>query len=161
MNRTCIIVANGKVARFFGVEEVASSRVKFRLVERTALTNETDLKTLGKSVTGRVRTETNTNREGGPRHPIGAQRERHRLELEGRFGREIARTAREITKGWNDGTVMLVSDPRLLGLMREPLRTALDQGIRLKELAKDYTQLTLTDLYDHLAVSGIVPPGGG
>ena len=161
MNRTCVIVADGKGARFFGVEEVESPRVKFRLVERTALTSETDLKTLGKSVTGRTRTETNTNREGGPKHPIGAQRERHRLELERRFGREIARETRELTKDWKEGTVVLIAEPRLLGLMREPLRRVMHPGIELKELAKDYAQLTASELQDHIVLNSIVPARRG
>jgi protein required for attachment to host cells len=157
MNKTCIIVADGGQARFFGVEEIEAPRVRLALVERAALNNETDLKALGESVTGKVRTETNTNRGSGPVHPMGAQRERHRIELERRFGQEIAQRAAEMTKDWKEGAVVFVAEPRFLGLTREPLRTVLHRGIELKELAKDYVHLTALELHDHLAVNQILP----
>src|SRR5689334_29294 len=138
MDKTCIVVADAGLARFYDVEETEAPRMKVKLVERTVLTNP-DLGTLGRSVTGRPRTETNTNREAGPMHPIGEQRERHRIELNRRFAAEIVRRAGEITKDWKLGALILVADPRLLGLIREPMRKALHQDIELKELAKDYT----------------------
>lgn len=159
MNRTCIVVADTRLARFYGVEAVESPRLNLKLVERTALTNpNSDLRKLGESTTGRVRTETNTNRQAGPMHPMGAQRERHRDEFNRRFVQEISRQAGEITKDWKEGTVVLVAEPRLLGLMREPLRTAVHRGIELKELAKDYAQLSASELSDQLASNGIIPP---
>ena len=157
MNRTCIVVADAGLARFYDVEEVESPRQKLKLVERTVLTNEVDLKSRGESVTGKVRTETNTDRGSGPVHPMGEQRERHRVELYRRFGVEIAHRAGEMTKGWAEGTVVFVAEPRFLGLMREPLRTALHRGIELKELAKDYAHLTALELHDHLAVNQFLP----
>ena len=157
MNRTCIVVADAGLARFYGIEEVESPRLKMKLVERAVLTNETDLKVLGQSVTGRVRTETNTSRGSGPVHPMGAQRERHRVELDRRFGLEIARQAGEMTKGWAEGTVVFIAEPRFLGIARESMRQTLAQRIELKEIARDYAHLTSTDLYDHLARNGIVP----
>ena len=162
MNRTCIIVADIKLARFYGIEAVESPRVKMKLVERTSLSSSSsDLKALGTSVSGRPHTETNTNRGSGPVHPMGAQRDRHRVELERRFGHEIASQAAEVTKAWNKGTIVLVAEPRLLGLMREPLRKALHQGIELKELAKDYAQLTASELRDQLDLTGLVPARRG
>ncbi len=159
MNRTCIVVADTTLARFYGVEAVESPRLNMKLVERTALTNpNSDLKKLGESTTGRVHTETNTNRQSGPMHPMGAQRERHRDEFDRRFVQEISRQAADVTKGWKEGTVVLVAEPRLLGLMREPLRKAVHQGIELKELAKDYAQFTISELRDQLALSGIIQP---
>lgn len=157
MNRTCIVVADARQARFYSVEDVESPRLKMKLVERTVLPNpNSDLKVLGEGMSGRVHTETNTNRQAGPMHPMGAQRERHRLELDRRFGQEIARETAAVTKEWKDGTVVLVAEPRMLGLLREPLRTALRQGIELKELAKDYTNLPAAELHEHLALNGLV-----
>ncbi len=156
MNRTCIVVADAGKARFFGVEALDSPRDTIRLVERAALTNP-DLKTLGESVTGRVHTETNTNRQAGPVHPMVAQRERHRMELNRRFGNQIAVQAGEMTKAWKHGTVVLVAAPQLLGLIRENLRDALGPGIELKELAKDYVSLTPGELRDHLALNTLIP----
>lgn len=162
MNRTCIIVADAKIARFFGIEAVESPRVNMKLVERTVLANpNSDLKILGESMSGRVHTETNTNRQAGPMHPMVAQRERHRGEFDRRFVHEITRQTGEITGGWKQGTVVLVAGPRLLGLMRESLRNALHQGIELKELAKDYAQLTPSELQKHLDLKRLVPARRG
>jgi protein required for attachment to host cells len=149
MNRTCIIVADGRSARFFSVEASAAPRNRMELVERAALANP-DVRELGKTVTGRTRTETNTNRGAGPVHPIEAQRERHRLELERRFARDIARHAGELTAAWKEGTVMLIAEPRLLGLTRAYIRDALPPALILKELARDYAHLSASELGEQI-----------
>jgi protein required for attachment to host cells len=156
MNRTCVVAADAGLARFFAVEEVEAPRAKLKLVERTVLHNP-DLRALGKSASARPYTETNTNREAGSIHPTGAQRERHRIEIERRFGVEIINAIKEITKDWQQGTVILVAAPHLLGLMRETVRKALHQGIELKELAKDFAHLSATELLEHLALNRIIP----
>lgn len=155
MNRTCIIVADGRHARFFSVEPAESPRHAMTLVERAALSSP-DPSDLGATVTGRPRTETNTNREAGPVHPIVAQRERHRLELERRFSREIARHAAELTARWKEGIVILIAEPRVLGLSRECLRDALNSTIELKEVAKNYASLTAAEVRDRLDLTRIV-----
>jgi protein required for attachment to host cells len=149
MSRTCIVVVDAKRARFFTVEAGDSPRNRATLVERETLANP-DLGELGKSISGQPRTETNTNREAGPVHPIGARRERHRLELERRFGREIARVGGEMTAGWKEGTLMLIAEPRLLGLTRACVREALPSALTLKELARNYSQLSASELRDRL-----------
>jgi len=162
MNRTCIVVADIRLARVYCTEAVDSPRVKMKLVEQASLSNPgANLKALGRSTSGRTRTETNTNREAGPMHPIGAQRERHRLELDRRFCQEIARETAAVTKEWNGGAVVLVAEPRQLGLMREPLRHVLHQGIELKELAKDLTNLTPAELCKRLTLGSLLPARRG
>ncbi|HEX9684487.1 MAG TPA: host attachment protein [Burkholderiales bacterium] len=160
MDNICVVVADARRARFFVLRESAAPRAPFRLAERGTLSNMS-LRARGRSVTGRVRTETNTNREAGPIHPIGAQRERHRIELERRFSVEVAAKAAAVAKTWLTGSVVLVADPRMLGFLREAVRGALKPGIRVKELAKDYARLTASRLRDHLAGDGIVPGRGG
>jgi len=156
------VVAGFRLARFYCIEAVDSPRVKMKLVEQSSLSNPgADLKALGRSMSGRPRTETNTNREAGPMHPIGAQRERHRLELDRRFCQEIARETAAVTKEWNGGAVVLVAEPRQLGLMREPLRHVLHQGIELKELAKDFTNLTPAELCKRLTLGSLLPARRG
>ena len=160
MDNTCVVVADGARARIFLVQETDAPRAPFRLVERDVLTNA-DLRSRGRSVTGRVRTETNTNREAGPVHPMGAQRERHRIELERRFSVEVARKTAVLARDWPEGSVVLVADPRMLGFLRDAVRGALTPGIRVKELAKDYARLTASRLQDSLALNGIFPARAG
>jgi protein required for attachment to host cells len=125
------------------------------LAEQRVLSSP-DLSDLGAAVTGRPRTETNTNRQAGPVHPIGAQRERHRVELERGFAREMARHAGQVTAGWKEGMVILIAEPRMLGLSRATLREALNPGIELREVAKDYAQLTASELRDRLDLTSIL-----
>jgi len=154
MNDLCIVVADGARARLFFVES-DGPRKGGRLVEQAAL-NQPDLRTLGRSVTGRPRTETNTNREAGPVHPMGAQRERHRLEIEHRFSASIIEAAAGLVEKWGEGTVVLVAEPRMLGLLRETARGLMNRRIAVKELARDYSGLTAAELYDRLEQSGVI-----
>ena len=146
-----LVVANAGRARFFEAQPSDAPRVKTVLVELESLDNPR-LVDLGTSVTGRTRTETNTNRQAGPMHPMGAQRDRHRLELERRFSREIAKRSAAMTQGWTKGTLMLVAEPHMLGLLRETMRAGLQSGVALKELAKDYTDLSPAELRDRLSI---------
>jgi protein required for attachment to host cells len=158
MDNICVVVADARRARLFIVQAREAPRAPFRLAERGALSNMT-LRARGRSVTGRPRTETNTNRQAGPVHPMGAQRERHRVELERRFSTEIARKAAALARNWSNGSVVLVADPHMLGFLRAAVRSAVRPAIRVKELAKDYARLTVARLLDRLAADGIVPAG--
>jgi protein required for attachment to host cells len=156
MDNVCVVVADSRQARIFLVQEIDAPRAAVQLVERGTLGNA-DLRSRGRSVTGRVRTETNTNREAGPMHPIGAQRARHEVELERRFSTEVARKAAALARNWTTGSVVLVADPRMLGFLRGAMRSALKPAIRVKELAKDYARLTTSRLRDHLTEDGVLP----
>ncbi len=161
MDNICIIVADARIAKYYGVERIESPHAQLVLVDRAELTNETDLKVLGQSITGKARTETNTNRGSGPVHPMGAQRERHRIELERRFGMGLVRQAVAFAGNWKEGTVLLIASPHLLGLVREPMRRALHPGIALKELAMDYTKLSPHELHKRLEAAGLLGEQGG
>jgi protein required for attachment to host cells len=160
MDNVCVVVADSRRARIFVVQQTDAPRAPVRLIVRGTLGNP-DLRSRGRGVTGRVRTETNTNREAGPMHPIGAQRARHKVELERRFSTEIARKAAALARNWTTGSVVLVADSRMLGFLRGTVRGALRPAIRVKELAKDYARLTASRLRDHLTEDGVLPARGG
>ncbi|MGQ0524777.1 MAG: host attachment protein [Betaproteobacteria bacterium] len=144
MKKTCLIVADRARARLFLVLPEEGTRRKLRLDEQATLNAET--RGRGAGGDARARSERHSNRDAGPVHPVAAQRERHRLEHERRFGAEIVRRAVGVTANWEDGVMLLIAEPRLLGLVREPLREALKPAIRLEELAKDYAGLSTTEL---------------
>jgi protein required for attachment to host cells len=145
MKQTCLIVADRDKARLFIVVPDENPRRKLRLVEQATL-HSADANARGRSSTGAVASERNTNRQAGPVHPVGAQRDRHRLEQERRFGAAIVKSAVALTADWSEGVIVLIAEPRLLGLMRERLRGALRKNIALAELAKDYSSLTAAAL---------------
>ena len=131
------------------------SRSGLSLVERECFVNS-EYRARGPNVASQAKVERVTNRDAGDVHPISARRDQHRLELERRFAREITRRAAAITQSWEGGSVVLVAEPRMLGLLREPLRKVLKQGIELKELAKDYSQFTAIELRDRLALNDLI-----
>jgi protein required for attachment to host cells len=155
-----VVVADRGQARLYTIEANDGTRRGSALVERAELANP-DPRGLGSSVPGRPRTETNTNRQAGPVHPIGAQRERHRLELERRFAAEIAASAAKLTSTWPRGAVVLIAEPGLLGLAREFMRDAVDPRVELKELARDYAHLTRAELHEQLIAGGLLPEARG
>jgi protein required for attachment to host cells len=89
-------------------------------------------------------------------HPYAQRRLRHRLELEKRFAQDVAGKVAGLTQSWSRGSVILIAEPRMLGLLREAGRGVLKHGVTTKELAKDYTQLAVSELHEHLAESGII-----
>lgn len=145
MQKTCLIVADSARARLFFVVPDEAPRRKIRLIEQATLVNQ-ETRERGRNGAGLVNSERNTNRQAGPMHPVGAQRERHRLEHERRFGAEIVEKAVALTRDWNEGVIVLIAEPRLLGLMRERLRGALKKEIALEQLAKDYNGLSTAAL---------------
>jgi protein required for attachment to host cells len=160
MTETLIIVADAKRARFFAVERSDAPRNRVKLVERVTLVNP-DVEGVRKGGAGRVKTERISNRQAGDVHPIDGRRQQHRLELERRFGREITQQAVTLSRAWKGGTIVLIAEPRLLGLMREDLRDALDPAVELKELARNYALLTPSELQEHLDLKRLVPARRG
>ena len=154
MNNWCVVVADGARARIFLLDPGGGRAGAPSLVEKTDLINA------GYSLRGteapKVRTERNTNRQTGPVHPVGEKREQHRVEVERRFGAQIAECAAALVNGWSSGAIVLVAEPRLLGLMREGLRNAVKSEIALKELARNYTHFSAAELHEHLALNGLI-----
>lgn len=151
----CIVVADGGRARFFVAVEDDQAAGGMSLLERECLVNP-DYRAHGADSPGRTKSERVTNRQAGDVHPVDARRDQHRIELERRFAREIAQHVLRFMEGRREGSVVLVAEPRLLGLVREPLHSVLDRGIELKELAKDYSHLTASELREHLALNRMI-----
>ena len=148
MANTCVVVAEGARARFFMLQVEAGGAAGGRLMEQEQLDNpehqhpETDSR--------------RTDRNAGPMHPYGAQRERHRLEHEKRFAGEVVSHAAAKVRETRADTLVLVADPRLLGLMRESMRAALHPSVQLRELARDYTNFSAIDLQQQLVSSNML-----
>ena len=94
-------------------------------------------------------------------HPMGAQRERHRLDIERRFAAGITETAAGLVDDWAKGAVVLIAEPHMLGQLREAVRSLLKPGIAVKELARDFTGLSAAEIYDRLVSNGIIRAASG
>jgi protein required for attachment to host cells len=153
MADTCIVVADGARARIFLVDSSEAGRV--RLVEIEDLVNP-EYQLRGARVLPMVRSTRNTSRQSGPMHPYAQKRGRHRVELEKRFAQDVAGRAAGVTRSWSRGSVILIAEPRMLGLLREAGRGVLKRGVSVKELAKDYTRASASELRELLESSGII-----
>ncbi len=147
-DRCCVVVANGLRARFFVIEESAQPRARYRLAEQPGLNNAVSA-ARGADAPG-VRTERNTNRQLGPMHPIGEKRAQHRAEIERRFAQEIAVQVKKLSGSWKSGRVVLAANPKMLGMLREPIQAALQPAVQLEQIRHDYTALTPSALAQRL-----------
>lgn len=145
---TCVVVAHGDEAKFFLLEPGVAPWRRSRLIEQQSVSSSSFGEVLAAS--------RHSNRDAGPRHPYGAQRKRHELELERRFAAEVVRRAAAQVSGWRDGVMVVVAEPRLLGLLRDKLRASLASGIKLKELARDYTDFSAAELQQQLETSNML-----
>lgn len=140
--RLCIVLADRARARYFVASETESGRL--RLIEQVGLTNQ-DQSRRGDDAP-EVRTERNTDRASGPVHPQFEQRTQHRRELEERFAHAVVDRALEIVTGWPDGEVVVAAPPHTLGLLRPTLRARFPAQLTLRDLPREYINLTSAQL---------------
>jgi protein required for attachment to host cells len=138
----------------FVLEKDGDLQAGSRLVEKIDLVN-TNYTARGKDAPG-VRSERNTSRQAGPVHPQDAERDWHRMELERRFAREIAAHASAMAKAGGADKVILVAEPRMLGLLRRPLRAAAGKRVAISEIARNHTRLTPSRLHQRLVADHLI-----
>jgi protein required for attachment to host cells len=57
--------------------------------------------------------------------------------------------------------LLLVAEPQMLGIVREPINAEISKTIEVKELAKDLCQLSGRDLHEYLASKKLLPARKG
>lgn len=149
-----VVIADGARARMFFLQKDPALQAGSRLVEKIDLVN-TDYTARGKDAPG-VRTERNTSRQAGPMHPQDAERDWHRIEVERRFAREIAAHAAAMLKAGAADRLVLAAEPRMLGLLRQPMRTVVGKRVTVSEIARNFTRLTPARLYQRLAAGDLL-----
>ena len=158
MNDCWVIVADGARARFMALERRAGEppRAAVRLVESARLSNP------GHTVRGRRATrKIKSGRDTGGRiapHGYTDHREPHEAELLRRFASRIAEQAAALVAAGKASSMVLVADPRMLGMLRSALEPVAKAGVTLRELARDYTWCTAPQLQRYLAENGLLPP---
>ncbi|HWA72591.1 MAG TPA: host attachment protein [Polyangiaceae bacterium] len=138
MSRTCILVADRARARFLVPERLRQSAPfadAVRLRELQALVDPE-----GEMTGNEVFSNT---RSGSNRAPRGAtfeyddHRTRHREEVERRFAAQIAEKLADFVRERGPEKVVLVVEPRMLGLLRPRLWGKLPAAIETFELPED------------------------
>lgn len=158
MTDYCVVVANGSRARFFTLQESEVPEIEGgpNLVEQgTDLVNpEKELpdRELWANEPGRNRAP-----NGGPAHGYDDHREQHDEELVRRFARRVAEEAARKAQSCNAAHVVLVAQKRTLGFLRPALDPLLKAGVDVREVGKDLSKLTPSELHEHLARENALP----
>lgn len=155
-NSYCIVVADGARARLFTLDDGATTAPGPDLVEQEDLANP-EHKLPGRDKYSTTRTGSNLNPQKGPAHGYDDHRDKEEREHERRFASDIASHAAALAQRQQVSHLVVVAEKRMLGLLREALVLPSQSGIKLRELAKDLTRLTPTELQAHLAEAGLVP----
>ncbi len=153
--KTIVVVVNGTRARFFTLQpaELPVYESGPRLVEQECLVNPEQEATgtdLWSDNSGG-----NRNSSGGVGHGLDDHRDRHVAEYERRFTQSVATEALKLARDQKASQVVLAAKNRVLSLLREKLSSS--NGFELKEVAKDYSKLTVLELQEQLASLNLVP----
>jgi protein required for attachment to host cells len=153
-----VIVADGARARFMTVERLAEvpERAAVRLAESARLSNP--LHTVGgRRALRKIKSGRDTGRGRIAPHGYTDKREPHELEILRRFAARIAGRARALIAAGEAASMVLVADPRMLGLLRTALKPVCKERVKLREFAHDFTWCTTAQLQRRLARSGLLP----
>ena len=157
MARTCIIVVDSAHARFFTLEipEEPSIDGGARFVEHQDLVNpEADIPE--RALFSDRRGSAHASPKGAA-HALDDGRERHRQELERRYVRRLVDETERFVQREQARRLLLVAEPRLLGVVREQLRYDRLRQIEVIELGENLCQRPIAQIQSILALRGVVP----
>lgn len=156
---TLIVVADRARARLFvrtpAAERAMGGEPGLELLEIEALTD------VEGALTG-AQLFSNT-RSGSNRSPHGAlyeyddHRQSHREEQERRFAKRIADSIRARLDPHVPARLVVAVEPRLLGLLRQELRSGVASSAEVVEIAKDFSRHTARHVQEELEHCGALP----
>jgi protein required for attachment to host cells len=158
MNKYLVAVIDGTKARFLTLKpsELPGYDSGPHLIEHEALlssNNELQGQELWTS------TKTGRNRGvAGQAHSYDDRRDSHLIESERRFTQSITAKIVNLIQAHQIQQVLIISEPRILGLMREGLTPILPRNIKINELAKELCHLKPNELHEYLANKKLLPP---
>jgi protein required for attachment to host cells len=157
MARTCIIAIDGAHARFFTLEVPEEARADGGplLVEGQDLVNpEADIPERLQFSDRRGRAHASPT---SPAHALDDGRERHRQELDRRWTRRLVDETEQFLQRAQARRLLLVAEPRMLGVLRHELRDERLRGVEVIELGENLTQHPVGQIQSILALRGLVP----
>lgn len=152
---TIVTVVNGSRARFFSLQPAETPAYESSpcLVEHEDLVSpendSADQALWSDNSSG------NRSSAGGGAHGYDDHRDQHRAEYERRFSQSVAAEAVKLAHKQQAKSIVVVADSRMLGLLRNDLENK--NGFTIKELAKDYSKLSIPDLHAQLASHHLIP----
>lgn len=94
----------------------------------------------------------------GPAHAYDDHRAQHRLEDHRRFARRVAESAKSFIAQQEVLKVVLVAEPRMLGVMRAELEPRLPPNVAIVEVAEDLGKRSVPAIRNALEQRGILEP---
>jgi protein required for attachment to host cells len=161
MNHTLVMVLNGTKARFFGLEfaDFPENESGPSLIEHEALINEAN-ELAGADLWASSKTGRNRG-SAGQSHSYDDHRQNHVVEFEQRFSQDIVSRMQSLIESHKIRHLLLVAEPQMLGIVREPINAEISKTVEVKELAKDLCQFSVRDLHEYLASKKLLPARKG
>lgn len=157
MRNYIVAVVSSAKAKFFVLKltDFPADETSPRLTEINELLNSTQ-KLQGQDLWSSTKPGRNRG-SAGQAHSYDDHRQNHRVEFERRFAQEISIQLFQVIKINQPYHLLLVAEPKILGVMREVLTPALPKSLKFSELTKDLCQLKAHELHDYLATKKLLP----
>ncbi len=157
MNKYIVAVVDSAKARFLTLQAAESSESGPHLIEHEGLVSpEGELK--GQELWSSSKTGRNRG-SSGQAHSYDDHRENHIIEFERHFTQSITTRIIDLIQTHQAQRILLVSETKVLGLMRESLMPLLPKDVKISELAKNLCQLKPHELYEYLVNKELLPIG--
>jgi len=156
MNRFLVAVIDGKKARFLTLEPLKEPGFESgpNLIEQEEMQNSF-LEMGTQNLWANAKTGHNGG-SGSQGHTYDDHRSKHVVEFERRFAQAITAKIDAFLNSYALNTLVLVAEPKILGLMRDCLHRC-NRGIAIHELAKDLCRLDPHELQHYLAHKNLLP----
>ncbi|NJK49374.1 host attachment protein [Candidatus Gracilibacteria bacterium] len=157
MNQSIVAVIDGTKARFLTLEqaEIPEYQSGPNLVERDKISNQAN-ELQGKDLWSNTKTGRNRS-AGGQAHGYDDHRQNHLDEFERNFAKEIVNKIVQLSHSYQTQQLLLVAEPKILGMLREVLTSQLPKTLKIQELAKDLCKLKPLELHEYLAHKEMLP----
>ncbi len=161
MNHTLVAVLNGTKARFFTLEsaDFPENEPGPDLIEHETLMNaENEMS--GQDLWASPKTGRNRG-SAGQNHSYDDHRQNHVVGFEQRFAQNVVSRIQSLIESYRIRHLLLVAEPQMLGIVREPINAEINKTIEVKSLAKDLCQFSGRDLHEYLASKKLLPARKG
>jgi protein required for attachment to host cells len=153
-----VVVADAGRARLYelGREEARPGETVPRLREAATL-RKPERRAQDSQVFSDTRPGLRRGVPGGAGHGVDDRRDQHVAEWDRQFASEILEAIADRLRN-GPARVVVAASPHMLGLLRGGFERLGRAGADVIDLPKDLTKLTPTELHDHLASGGLLPP---
>jgi len=158
MRKYLVVAVDSSRARFFYLvpAEVPEMESGPNLQEVEDLVNP-ELEEKGRDLWSEDKSGRGMAPGSGAAHGYDDHRDRHIEELEQRFARQVASQVSRQAQQHRSEVVVIASEHRMLGHLRETLKANLPGGIELVDTDLNISKLNIIELQEHLAKKGLLP----